>query len=142
MTTKKTILKKLFITLFKCKHDRINRNNQLSFCPDCGKKINFFWLKASCSNCNKERETVLIFNKPYSLKKECPACKSTKYKLIKISELPEDQLHKYALIKEDIIQEEDSFSLIKDKIKQNNLKKVKNNTSYKGLYKPNSKLLK
>jgi Zn finger protein HypA/HybF involved in hydrogenase expression len=141
-------IKDVIKSLFECKHEKITTATRLGFCPDCGKKINLYWLIATCSECHTSRETVLIMGKPYSLVKKCPECKSTKYKIFKTKDIESfnsgDNQRYYVIVKEEV----NAGPKQPDNKENQNLahkkyyKSLKNNVSYSGLYKVNPKLLK
>jgi hypothetical protein len=148
MTTRSHFIRKLKDTLFKCKHEKINSKNRLSFCPDCGKKINISWLAARCSECKALRETILVFGMPYSRKKKCEGCGNKKYTITKLKpnnfELDSHKPDAFVMTKDEIPLKkcEVDYSNQLRTIQAGYLEKLKNNISYQGLYKINSKSIK
>lgn len=139
--TLKSILKKRFQ---KCRHEKVTSTNKSNFCPDCGRKLELNWLVASCSDCNTERETILIFGQPYSIKKKCPLCQSTKYKIIRKSSLPTGCGKNFVLIKSEIPDFIGYLDLNSSypKTKAKYLNTLKNDFTCKGLYKVDTTLIK
>lgn len=130
--------------LFKCRHEKINLTNKLKFCPDCGQRVHLSWLVAVCSDCNFQRETVLICGKPYSRYSKCPECGSNRYKILKVPEIDQSYSEHFVIVKEAIPagRKHSDFSSLYQKRQLNYLKSLKNNLAYRGLFKPDTSLIK
>ncbi|MEW5821853.1 MAG: hypothetical protein AB1782_16785 [Cyanobacteriota bacterium] len=138
-------LKNLYLNYFvKCKHKKITSSNKLSFCPDCGERIELKWFVAECSTCKTQRETCLFFGKPFSLKNKCPVCNSQSYKIIKVNTLNAFKSTNFALLKNEIKTFETFIAAnpVSLSAKSKYFKPVKNNLSFQGLYKINTNLIK
>ena len=123
--------------LLKCNHERINSINKLTFCPDCGQKIDLSWLVAECSHCKTIQETKYIWGKPFSKHSKCPECKSKDYTIIRVREIKGNNHENYALVKTEVpvFKNDTRYSVSDISNRRNDAKIAKNNVAFSGLYK-------
>lgn len=73
-----------------------------SFCPDCGKEIDFSWYILRCKCCLSKKKAHLIYDFAVPTEKFCSKCGTAGYFIEKKQKIDINDIHYAILIKEEL----------------------------------------
>ena len=98
----------LFKLTHKCRHDHINPQQEIGYCPDCGQLIQNDWYITRCACCGVKLCAKLKNDEVVPMHKFCTNCGSMEYRVEKLDKINFIDIN-FAVLVKNVVEENSKF---------------------------------